>query len=67
MTDDETKDVYYISAAQLEPYAGDLFVSTEDDAHFWVFAPQGGTLRGTPLANALPHHGHGLEGAIYLP
>lgn len=67
MTDDLTQDVYYISAAQLAPFAGDLFVSTEGDAFFWIFAPDGDGVRAIALTNTLRDHGHGLEGAIYIP
>jgi len=66
MTDDETKDVYYVSASQLTQFAGDLFVATEADGYFWIFAPDQNGVRGVPVGNTLRHHGHGLEGAIYI-
>lgn len=67
LTDDETKNVYYISASQLTHYAGDLFVSTEDKAHFWILAPGGHGVGATALGDNLQKHGHALEGAIYIP
>jgi len=66
MTDDETKDVYYVSASQLASFAGDLFVSTEDKGYFWIFEPQGTGVRKIALGDNLRKSGHGLEGAIYI-
>jgi hypothetical protein len=66
MTDDSTKDIYYVSASQLTPFAGDLFVATEMDARFWIFEPEGKRLRAIAVDNTTQHHGHSLEGAIYI-
>jgi hypothetical protein len=67
LTDDQEKNVYFISARQLRPFAGDLFVSTEIKAYFWVFAPDGSKVRALALGDSLRKGGHGLEGAIYIP
>jgi hypothetical protein len=66
MSDDTTGDIYYVSASQLARFAGDLFVATERDGHFWIFAPDGDGVRAVAVANTLRHGGHGLEGAIYI-
>jgi hypothetical protein len=66
ITDDQTKDVYYVSASQLAPFAGDLFVATEIDAHFWILAPHGNGVSAIAMGNTLRKHGHSLEGAIYI-
>jgi hypothetical protein len=66
MTDDQTKDVYYVSASQLTGFAGDLFVATELDAHFWILEPQADGVRAVPVGNTLRKSRHSLEGAIYI-
>jgi hypothetical protein len=67
ITDDLSQNMYYVSAAQLAPYAGDIFVSTEIDGHFWIIEPNGNGVRAFELANTLTHKGHGIEQAIYVP
>jgi hypothetical protein len=66
ITDDETRDVYDVSAAQLAPYAGDLFVSTEIRGDFWIIAPKGGGVTVTALPDDLTHRAHGIEGAVFV-
>ena len=66
MTDDETKDVYYVSASQLTQFAGDLFVATEMDAHFWILEPRGDGVRAVAVGSTLGESRHSLEGAIYI-
>lgn len=67
LSDDETKDIYLVPARELAPFAGDLFLSTEDDAHFFILEPDGSGVRAIAVGDTLRQHGHGLEGAIYLP
>ncbi len=64
ITDDITQDIYYVSAAQLVSYAGDLFVATELDGDFWILEPQGDTVRAIAVGNTLRKKGHGIEQAI---
>jgi hypothetical protein len=66
MTDDETRDVYYLSASQLTQFAGDLFVATEMDGHFWIFEPRGNRVRAVAVGSTLRKSRHSLEGAIYI-
>jgi hypothetical protein len=66
ITDDLTQDIYFVSAAQLAPYAGDLFVATETKGYFWVLEPKGDGVRAFELGNTLAKKGHGLEGAIAI-
>lgn len=66
LTDDVTQDIYYVSASQLAPFAGDLFVATEAEGYFWILAPHGHGIRALTLENTLGKSGHGLEGAIYI-
>jgi hypothetical protein len=67
ITDDISQDIYYVSAAQLAPYSGDVFVSTEVNGDFWIIQPNGHGFRAFELANTLTHKGHGIEQAIYVP
>ena len=66
ITDDLSQDIYYVSAAQLAPYAGDIFVATETDGDFSIIQPNGNGIRAFELANTLTHKGHGIEQAIYV-
>jgi hypothetical protein len=67
ITDDISKNIYFVAASELAPYAGDLFVTTEVDGEFWIVEPKGGGVRAFELANTLTHKGHGIEQAIYVP
>lgn len=66
ITDDLTQDIYFVSAAQLAPYAGDLFVATEAKGYFWVLESTGEGVHAIRLTNTLTKKGHGLEGAIAI-
>jgi hypothetical protein len=66
MTDDLTQDIYFIPAAELAPFAGDLFVATETMGNFWVLEPNGDGVHAIQMGNTLAHRGHGLEGAIAI-
>jgi hypothetical protein len=66
ITDDTTTDIYFVSAAQLEPYAGDLFVATETKGDFWVLEANGDDVRAIEVGNTLTKKGHGLEGAVAI-
>ena len=67
ITDDLTQNVYFVSATQLVPYAGDLFVATEAMGFFWVLEPNGDSFHAIKLNNSLTKTGHGLEAAIAIP
>jgi hypothetical protein len=66
ITDDITKDIYYISAAQLTAYRGDLLVATETMGQTWILQPVGRGVRAEAIGNTLPKKGHGIEQAIYV-
>jgi len=66
VTDDLTGDIYYVSASQLAPFAGDLFVVTEAEGYFWILEPDGAGVRAIKVGNTLTKKGHGLEGVIAI-
>ena len=66
VTDDLTKYIYFLPAAQLAPYAGDLIVGTEVKAHFVIIKPQGQGIRRVRLRHNLRGGHFSLEGAFFV-
>jgi hypothetical protein len=72
LTDTTTTDVFFVPAAQLKPYVGDLIVGSEIKGWLWVVRPRarGKGLQTVRLAATLPPSaatGYDLEGATYVP
>ena len=72
LTDTTTTDVFFVAAAQLKPYVGDLIVGSEIKGWLWVVRPRpnGKGLQTVRLAATLPPPaatGYDLEGATYVP
>jgi hypothetical protein len=67
LTDDENPRLFFVPAAQLAPFAGDLFVATEDTAHFFIIEPDGNTFRALRLPHNPLRGGHySIEEAIFV-
>ena len=62
-----TMDVYFATAAQLVPYAGQVLVGTELGGSFWLIRPTAGGFAADPVAVQLPTGDLNLEGAAYVP
>ena len=69
LTDTVTKDVYFLPAAQLAPYAGAVFVGGEKGlARLWLVEPTGHGFNAVRVHSNLDQHGNwNLEGAIDIP
>src|SRR5579862_2801123 len=69
LSDTVTKNVYYLSAAQLVPYAGDVLVGREKgEAQFWVVRPAGNGFLATRVPTSLEYRNDwNFEGATYVP
>jgi hypothetical protein len=66
ISDDLTQDIYLVPASELAPFAGDLFVATEAEGHFFIVEPDGNGVRLIAVGNTLRHSNHGIEQAIYV-
>jgi hypothetical protein len=62
-----TMDVYFASAAQLVPYAGQVLVGTELQGNFWLISATATGFDTQQLAVQLPTGDLNLEGAAYVP
>jgi hypothetical protein len=62
-----TRDVYFATATQLVPYAGQVLVGTELGGSFWLIRPTPGGFAADPVAVQLPTGDLNLEGAAYVP
>jgi hypothetical protein len=66
VTDTASHDVFFASATQLEPYAGDVIVGSELKGLFWIVQPSGRGFRTFELQTMLPGKSFNLEGAAYV-
>jgi len=66
VTDTASHDVFFVPAAQLAPYAGDLVVGTEIKGQLWVVRPRGHGFQTRLLPTTLPPVAYNFEGATYL-
>src|SRR5207244_9285406 len=66
VVDTLSKNVYFVPAAQLAPYAGKVLVASELGAHFWVLEPAGKGFKTTRLATNLRGGKYNLEGGRFL-
>jgi len=66
VTDTASHKVFFVSAAQLAPDAGDLVVGTEIKGQLWVVRPRGAGFQTRQLPTDLPAVAYNLEGATYL-
>ena len=67
LSDTNTKNVYFVPAAELAPYAGDVVVGTEIQAGLWVIRPRGAGFVTRRLRTDLPAGKYNLEAADYVP
>jgi hypothetical protein len=67
VVDTLSKNVYFLPAAQLAPYAGKVLVASELKAHFWVLEPEGKGFKTTRLPTNLRGGKYNLEGGRFLP
>jgi hypothetical protein len=67
-TDTGSNDVFFVPAAQLAPYVGDVIVGSEVKGLFWVvrLRPHGRGLQTLLLPTSLPPATYDLEGATYV-
>ena len=66
LTDTNSTNVFFVPAARLTRFAGDLIVGTEIKARFWVVAPSGHGFRTRKIPLAPPGKNFNLEGATYV-
>jgi len=64
--DTATHNVFFVSAAQLAPYAGGLVVGTEIKGQLWVVRPRGAGFQTRLLPTTLPAVAYNFESAVYL-
>lgn len=62
-----TMDVYFASAAQLTPYAGQVLVGTELQGNFWLIRATATGFATQQVAVHFPSADLNLEGAAYVP
>jgi hypothetical protein len=67
VSDTNTRNVYFVSAAQLGRYDGDVLVGTEAGARFFVLRRSGGGFESIELPSDLPQASYNLESATYVP
>jgi hypothetical protein len=67
VTDTNTQNVFFVAAAQLAPYVGDVIVGTELGGQLWVIRPRGNGFQTRLLPNDLPTTGLNLEAAAWIP
>jgi hypothetical protein len=67
VADTNTRNVYFVSAAQLRRCAGDVLVGTETGARFFVVRPRGPAYDAIELPSDLPPTSYNLEAATYVP
>ena len=66
VTDTNSTNVFFASAASLARYSGNLIVGTELKATFWAVAPRGGAFRARRIPMTPPGGNFNLEGAAYV-
>lgn len=66
VTDTASHDVFFAPATQLERYAGDVIVGSEQKGLFWIVQPRGRGFRTFRLPATLPGTSFNLEGATYV-
>jgi hypothetical protein len=66
VTDTASHKVFFVSAAQLAPYVGNLLVGSELRAFFWVVRPDGRGFQTLLVRTDLPTAAYNLEGATYI-
>lgn len=60
-------NVYYAPAASLKPYVGDVIVSAEEHAWFWLLKPNGRGFKTQRIPTNLPTKDWSIEGTAYVP
>jgi hypothetical protein len=66
VTDTNSTNVFFASAASLARYAGQLIVGTELKATFWAVAPHGRAFQARKIPLTPPGGNFNLEGATYV-
>jgi hypothetical protein len=66
-TDTNTKNVFFIAAGDLAPYAGSVIFDTETKGQFWVIQPKGNGFRTRLLHTDLTTTGLNLEAGTWVP
>jgi hypothetical protein len=66
-TDTNTKNVFFIAAADLAPYAGSVIFDTETKGQFWLIQPKGNGFRTRLLHTDLTTTGLNLEAGTWVP
>jgi hypothetical protein len=66
VTDTNSTNVFFASAASLARYSGDLIVGTELKATFWAVAPRGRGFQARRIPMTPPGGNFNLEGATYV-
>ncbi len=66
VTDTLSRDVFFVPANALRPYAGDVLAGSELRGLFWALHPSGNGIVATRLATTLAGKGYNFEGAAYI-
>ncbi len=65
MTDTNSTNVYFASAASLRTFVGGVIVGSETKAHFWFLRPSGKSFQAVRLRTNLGPANWNLKGADY--
>jgi hypothetical protein len=66
VADTATHDVFFVPAAQLAPYVGDLIVGSEIKGLVWIVRPRGAGMQTLLVPTTLPPHVYNFEAATYV-
>jgi hypothetical protein len=67
ITDTNTMNVFFVAAAPLAAYAGDVVVGTETGGQLWIIRPRGSGFQTRLLPTDLTTTGLNLEAAVWIP
>jgi len=62
-----THDVFFVPAAYLSPYVGDLIVGSELEGLWWIVRPRGAGIQTLLVPTTLPPQVYNFEAATYFP
>jgi hypothetical protein len=66
LTDTNSTNIYFATAASLRAFVGSVIVGSETSAHFWVVRPAGKAFRAVPVSSNLGAGNWNLEGGDYV-
>jgi hypothetical protein len=67
VTDTNSMNVFFVAAADLAPYAGNVIVGTELKGQFWIIRPRGNGFQTRRLPTDLTASGLNLEAGTWVP